>query len=136
MAKVLIVDDSELFRRICAEFLKMDGHEIRMARNGRETLDVVRSEHPDILFLDIMMPGMDGYEVCREIKGDPDTRDTIVIMLTALSESERFKSYQAGADLHITKPIQSRRLREMVRQLEEHKKKNGDLGDLRMLPLG
>ena len=133
MAKVLIVDDSELFRRICAEFLKMDGHDILTARNGKETLALVQSEHPDIVLLDIMMPGMDGYEVCREIKDDPETQDTVVIMLTALSEGERFKSYQAGADKHITKPIQSRRLRDMVRQLEEYRRKDGGIGPLRTL---
>jgi two-component system cell cycle response regulator len=117
MAKVLIVDDNESFRRLNAEFIKMDGHEVLTARNGRETIDLVRQEHPDILLLDIMMPGIDGYEICRSIKSDPDTQETMVVMITALPPSERFKSYQAGADEHITKPIQSRQLRDLVRRL-------------------
>ena len=126
MAKVLIVDDNESFRRLNAEFIKMDGHQVLTARNGRETLDLVRRERPDVLLLDIMMPGIDGYQICRSIKSDPDTQETMVIMITALPLSERFKSYQAGADEHITKPIQARQLRDLVRRLIARKKQGGD----------
>ena len=122
MAKVLIADDNEAFRALNAEFLKMDGHQVLTARNGRETLDLVQEEHPDILLLDIMMPGIDGYEICRQIKGDPETQDTVVVMLTALPLSERFKSFQAGADEHISKPIRSRQLRDAIRQLAARKR--------------
>jgi CheY-like chemotaxis protein len=119
MANVLIVDDSEAFRRLNAEILKMDGHQVLMARNGRETLELVRSERPDILLLDIMMPGLDGFEVCRELKGDPVTRGTVVVMVTALSESVRYRALQAGADEYVTKPITSRKMRDLVRTLTE-----------------
>jgi CheY-like chemotaxis protein len=121
MAKVLIADDSEAFRRLNAEILKMDGHQVLMARNGRETLELVRSERPDILLLDIMMPGLDGFEVCRELKGDPVTRGTLVVMVTALSESVRYRALQAGADEYVTKPITSRKMRDLVRTLTEHR---------------
>lgn len=117
MAKVLIIDDNVSFRRLNAEFLKLDGHEVLTADTGDGALDLVRRERPDILLLDIMMPGMDGYETCRQIKSDPQTEDTIVVMLTALPQSERFKSYQAGADEHVTKPLPSRELRDLVRRL-------------------
>jgi two-component system cell cycle response regulator len=117
MAKVLIVDDSEGFRRLNAELLKMDGHQVLMARNGRETLELVRSERPDILLLDIMMPGIDGYQVCQQVKEDPATQRTIVVMISALSPSARFKSLQAGADEHLTKPISARAMRDLVRSL-------------------
>lgn len=123
MAKVLIVDDSESFRRLNAEFIKMDGHEVITARSGRETVGLVRQERPDILLLDIMMPGIDGYQICKQIKSDAEIQDTVVIMLTALPASARFKSFQAGADEHITKPIQSRQLRDMVRRLAEQKRR-------------
>lgn len=126
MAKVLIVDDSESFRRLNAEFLKLDGHQVLTASNGRETLDLVRQERPDILLLDIMMPGIDGYEICRQIKSDSDTQDTVVIMLTALPPSTRFKSMQAGADEHVTKPIESRKLRDMIRQLAVQRRRDSD----------
>ena len=125
MAKVLIVDDNEAFRRLNAEFIKMDGHTVLTARNGRETLDLVRQEHPDILLLDVMMPGIDGYKICRKVKSDPETQDTMVVMVTALPPHERFKSFQAGADEHITKPLQSRQLRDLVRRLVA-RKKQGD----------
>jgi two-component system alkaline phosphatase synthesis response regulator PhoP len=125
MAKVLIVDDSEAFRRLNAELLKMDGHQVLMARNGRETLDLVRTERPDILLLDIMMPGIDGYQVCRQIKGDPDLKATIVVMVTAISQSARYRSLQAGADQHITKPISAREMREMVRSFAQRKTGDG-----------
>ena len=122
MAKVLIVDDSEAFRRLNAEILKMDGHQVLMARDGRETLDLVRSERPDVILLDIMMPGLDGFDVCRELKGDPTTRDTMVVMVTALSESARYRAIQAGADGYVTKPITSREMRDLVRTLTERAK--------------
>lgn len=117
MAKVLIVDDNEAFRRLNAEFLKMDGHQVFSARNWRETLELVRQEHPEIILLDVMMPGMDGYDICRQIKSDPETAETVVVMVTALPPSERFKSFQAGAAEHITKPIQARELRDLIRRL-------------------
>ncbi len=126
MAKVLIVDDNDAFRRLCAEFIKFDGHQVLTARSGRETVPLVRQERPDILLLDIMMPGVDGYEVCRQIKSDPEIKDTMVVMLTALPPNERFKSFQAGADDHITKPIESRRLRDLVRRLVERKGRGED----------
>jgi DNA-binding response OmpR family regulator len=122
MAKVLIVDDSEAFRRLNAEILKMDGHQVLMARDGRETLDLVRSERPDIILLDIMMPGLDGFEVCQELKRDPATRGTMVVMVTALSESARYRAIQAGADEYVTKPIPSREMRALVRALAERTK--------------
>ena len=122
MAKVLIVDDSEAFRRLNAEILKMDGHQVLMARNGRETLDLARSERPDIILLDIMMPGLDGFEVCQELKGDPATRGAMVVMVTALSESARHRAIQAGADEYVSKPISSREMRDLVRTLTERMK--------------
>jgi CheY-like chemotaxis protein len=122
MVKVLIVDDSEAFRRLNAEILKMDGHQVLMARNGRETLDLVRSERPDIILLDIMMPGLDGFEVCQALKDDPATRGMMVVMVTALSESVRHRAIQAGADGFVTKPISSREMRDLVRTLTERTK--------------
>jgi CheY-like chemotaxis protein len=72
-----------------------------------------------------MMPGTDGYEICRQIKDDPSTQDTMVIMITALPPSERFKSMQAGADEHISKPIESRQLRDMIKRLAAHHEHRG-----------
>ncbi|MBN1640192.1 MAG: response regulator [Anaerolineae bacterium] len=120
MATVLIVDDNQSFRQLNAEFLRMDGHRVLTASNGRETLELVRRERPDIVLLDIMMPGIDGYEICREIKADPETARTVVVMVTALPSSARYKSLQAGADEHVSKPVASRDLRAIVNRWSGH----------------
>jgi len=120
MAKVLIVDDNEAFLELNAAFLSLDGHTVLTSDNAGETLDLVRKEHPDIVLLDVVMPGIDGYRVCRQIKEDPATCDTLIVMMTALPASSRAHSREAGADAYVAKPIPSRELREIVQQLAEH----------------
>ncbi len=120
MAKVLIIDDNEAFLELNAAFLSLDGHTVLTSDNAQETLKLVREERPDILLLDIVMPSMDGYQVCQQIKEDPATCDTLVVMMTALPASSRARSREAGADAHIAKPIPSRELREIIQQLAEH----------------
>lgn len=119
MAKVLIVDDNEAFLELNAAFLSLDGHTVLISESASETLDLVREERPDIVLLDIVMPGMDGYQVCQQIKADPATCHTLVVMMTALPASSRVRSREAGADAYIAKPIPSRELREIVQQLAE-----------------
>jgi CheY-like chemotaxis protein len=119
MAKVLIVDDNKAFLELNAAFLSLAGHTVLTCDNGQQTLDLVREERPDIVLLDIVMPNMDGYQVCRQIKEDPATRDTLVVMLTALPGSSRVHSREAGADAYIAKPVPSRQLREIVQELVE-----------------
>jgi len=118
---VLIVDDNEAFLELNAAFLSLDGHAVLTSDNARETLDLVRKEHPDIVLLDIVMPGVDGYQVCRQIKDDPATRDTLIVMMTALPASSRAHSREAGADAYIAKPIASQELRAIVQRLAEHR---------------
>jgi CheY-like chemotaxis protein len=117
MAKVLIVDDNRAFLELNAAFLSLDGHQVLTTDSAQETLDLVRKQRPDIVLLDIVMPGMDGYQVCREIKEDPATRDTLVVMMTALAGSSRTHSREAGADAYIAKPVPSRELRETIQAL-------------------
>ena len=121
MAKVLIVDDNEAFLELNAAFLSLDGHAVLTSDDARKTLDLVRKEQPDIVLLDIVMPGMDGYQVCRQIKDDPATRDTLIVMMTALPASSRAHSREAGADAYLAKPIPSQELREIVQRLAEHR---------------
>jgi two-component system cell cycle response regulator len=116
MAKVLVVDDRETFRTLNAKILELDGHHVTTAGSGRNALTIIRTEHPDIVLLDVMMPGMDGYQVCRQIKQDPETRDIIVVMLTAIPQDTSSRSFQAGADGHISKPISPTEMRDLVRQ--------------------
>mgnify|MGYP000926557871 FL=1 len=102
---ILIVDDTPINIRMLSELL-MDEHEILFATNGEDGLKRALHERPDLILLDIMMPGMDGYEVCRRLKDDPVTRDIPVIFVTALGqEADETKGLALGAIDYITKPI-------------------------------
>jgi DNA-binding response OmpR family regulator len=104
--KILIADDNENIRDALTYLLEDEGYALSMAKDGSDALKKVREFHPDILFLDIMMPEMNGYEVCRVIKNDPKLKITYVIMLTAkgqVAEQERGK--EVGADEYIVKPF-------------------------------
>lgn len=104
--KILIADDNENIREALTYLLEDEGYKLSLAKDGAETLEKVRDIHPHILFLDIMMPVMNGYEVCKVIKNDPELKDIYVIMLTAkgqVAEQERGRS--AGADEYIVKPF-------------------------------
>ena len=106
--KVLIVDD-EPFNRILLQEIFEESHpeyELLMAENGQAALDIVLQEFPDLILLDIMMPGMDGYEVCAELKKDESVQHIPVILITALEEThQKVKGFEAGAVDYIVKPI-------------------------------
>ncbi len=104
--KILIADDNENIREALTYLLEDEGYKLSLAKDGSDTLRKVREFRPDILFLDIMMPEINGYEVCRIIKSDPAIKNTYVIMLTAkgqVAEQERGK--EVGADEYIVKPF-------------------------------
>ncbi len=104
--KILIADDNENIREALTYLLEDEGYKIRLAKDGADALKQTRELRPDILFLDIMMPVMNGYDVCRAIKTDPELKDIYVIMLTAkgqVAEQERGKD--AGANEYIVKPF-------------------------------
>lgn len=104
--KILIADDNENFREALTCLLEDEGHALLLAKDGAEALRKVREGAPDIVFLDIMMPEINGYDVCRTIKNDPDLNKTYVIMLTAkgqVNEQERCK--EIGADEYVVKPF-------------------------------
>ena len=104
--KILIADDNENIREALTYLLEDEGYKLWLAKDGAETLTKARDIRPDILFLDIMMPVMNGYEVCKIIKNDPALKGIYVIMLTAkgqVAEQERGRS--AGADEYIVKPF-------------------------------
>ncbi len=114
MAKVLIVDDQDTFLRINAKILQLDGHQVWTAHNGREALEIARREQPDIVLLDLMMPGMDGYEVSRQIKADPQTAQATVVIVSALPAQKRALLHQAGVEEYVVKPILGTELRGLV----------------------
>jgi two-component system alkaline phosphatase synthesis response regulator PhoP len=109
MPTVLIVDDEQHIRLLIEqtlEELEDDGVELLTASDGEEALDVVANHHPDLVFLDVMMPKRNGFEVCRVIKDDPATAATTVILLTAKGQAyDREQGMDAGADQYLTKPF-------------------------------
>jgi len=84
---ILVVDDSELNRMMMESFIDPLGHQVIQAADGREALQQVQSIQPDLILLDVMMPEMDGFEVCRQLKSDPKTRGIPVIIITALDKT-------------------------------------------------
>lgn len=103
--RVLVVDDRPKTAQAMADFLTMEGYQVTVAHDGPEALDEIQHQDPDLVLLDVMMPGMDGYEVCRRIKSDPATLFLPVVLITALKEpEERVKGVKAGADDFISKP--------------------------------
>lgn len=109
--KVLIVDDSDVNLRLISILLKNNGFHYELAHNGIEALEKTKEFPPDLIMLDIMMPEMDGYEVCRRLKADPSTQNIPVIMVTALSDKDsRIEGLKAGANDFITKPFDSAEL--------------------------
>ena len=104
--RVLVVDDEPDNRELHRTLLEMKGHTVFDAGNGAEALDMVKDALPDVILLDVMMPEMDGYEVCRRLKGDPETAPVPIIMVTALAgRSDRLEGIDAGANDFLTKPV-------------------------------
>ena len=106
MEKLLIADDEDSLRLLVSATLASEDYEILEAGNGTEALAIARSERPRVALLDVKMPGMDGLEVCRRIKGDPNLASVAVVMLTTASQAdERAAGAGAGADAYLTKPF-------------------------------
>ena len=106
-AHILVVDDDPNSREIVQTFLESRGYSVRTAANGEAALAAVQGQVPELILLDVMMPGMDGWEVARTLKDHADYADIRVVMMTARSDfSDKQKGLQAGADDYLVKPIQ------------------------------
>jgi two-component system, cell cycle response regulator len=117
-ARVLVVDDVDVNVRLLEAKLSSEYFTVITASSGEEALRLARSEHPDLILLDVMMPEMDGFEVCRRLKADPLTDEIPVVMVTALSEvADRVRGLQSGADDFLTKPVNDVALFARVRSL-------------------
>lgn len=104
--KVLLADDVELFLELEKTFLQRENVDLLVARDGREALEAARRERPDLILLDLYMPEMDGPDVCRAIKADPDIRATPVLMVTSGGREEELRRCRdSGCDAILTKPI-------------------------------
>ena len=117
-AKILVVDDTPKNVKLLADLLSVKGYAVATASSGLEALVKVETEKPDLVLLDVVMPEMSGYEVCRKIRENPETGILPVIMVTALDPGEeRIKGLDAGADDFLTKPINQAELLARVRSL-------------------
>jgi DNA-binding response OmpR family regulator len=119
MAKKILVADDEPSIVTALEFLlQRSGYEVRVARNGDEAMQAIEQAPPDLVLLDIMMPGRSGYEVCKRVRERADWRAIKIVMLTAKGrDAEVQKGLAMGADRYITKPFSTRELMDQVRTL-------------------
>jgi two-component system, OmpR family, alkaline phosphatase synthesis response regulator PhoP len=119
MPTVLIADDEQHIRLLIEqtlEELEDEGVELQTASDGETALDVVRSQRPGLVFLDVMMPKLNGFEVCRAIKADPALAGTTVVMLTAKGQAyDRQEGLASGADRYLTKPFDPDELLDIAR---------------------
>ena len=126
--RVLVVDDEEKNRTLLVRLLTVEGYDVVTAADGDAALKAVDQHSPDLIMLDVQMPGLDGFEVCRRIKADPATRLTPIVMVTAMNAREqRIASINAGADDFLGKPFDPAELRARVRSLLNLKRYTDDL---------
>lgn len=126
MEKILIADDEQLMRQLVVDFLKPEGYEILEAADGKEALDMYKEHHPDLVLLDVMMPGYDGWTVCREIRRESTVP---IMMLTAKGEEiDQLFAYDLGVDEYITKPCSPKILVAKIKALLRRTQKEGEGG--------
>ncbi len=134
MATVLIVDDEDDIRQILAYNLIKEGFTVMTASRGDEALELIYKQKPDLILLDVMMPGMDGIEVCEAIKANPANNSIIICFLTARSEDySQIAGLDVGGDDYVTKPIKPKvlisRVHALLRRIESPKQKKVELTD-------
>ena len=118
MHKILVVDDDPYILLSLEFLMKKEGFDVKVARNGTEALEIINKEMPVLVLLDIMMPDVDGYAICKHIKGSKKLKDIKVIFLSAKSKDmDVQKGYDLGASLYVTKPFSTRELMKQVKAL-------------------
>ena len=126
--RILVADDLEPNRNLLAGLLTREGYTVRTAVDGMEALAAIEHERPDLVLTDVLMPHMTGFELCRRLKGNPDTRLIPVVLVTSLKEREdRIEGINAGADDFLSKPVDPHELKARVRSLVRLKRFTDDL---------
>jgi two-component system, OmpR family, alkaline phosphatase synthesis response regulator PhoP len=119
--KLLIVDDEAHIRMLLEqtlEELEDDGVNFYSASNGEEAYEIIKTENPQLVFLDVMMPKMNGMEVCRKVKMELELKDVFIVLLTAKGqELDRQKGHEVGADLYMTKPFDPEAILEKAKEI-------------------
>ncbi len=127
MSRILVVDDEPKIVEMVRLYLERDGHDVSIARDGNEALARFRRDEPDLILLDLMLPGVDGVEVCRRVRRESATP---VIMLTARAEEgDKLLGLEVGADDYVTKPFSPRELAARVRAVLRRSEKRSALAD-------
>lgn len=116
MHTILVIDDDELVSRTLQRALKMYDYNVMVANSGTEGLQLARRHKPDLFVLDVVMPGTDGYQVCRQVRGDPILKETPILFLTAKSKDEdKIEGFRAGGDDYLSKPFNMEELQLRIR---------------------
>lgn len=116
--RIVVVDDEYFISRSLSFIFEKEGYKCFVASDGEMALEVIRREKPELVFLDIGMPKMDGYQVCKAIRRDQELKDTYIIMLTAMGQDvDQKASLEAGANEYMLKPFNPRLVREHVAEL-------------------
>mgnify|MGYP003594354035 CR=1 FL=1 len=118
MKKILVVDDDPYILMSLEFLMKKEGYDVKVARNGTEALEIIDREMPVLVLLDIMMPDVDGYAICKQVKASKKLKHINIVFLSAKSrETDIQKGYDLGASLYVTKPFSTRDLMKQVKQL-------------------
>ena len=137
MSYLLVVDDHDDLRMAVCQLLRMAGHEVAAAKDGPQALASVNEREPDLIVLDLWMPGMSGFEVCRALKRNPFTARIPILMLTAQSDVDhKVEGFEAGADEYLAKPFEPRELQARVAALLRLVQREGERNPSSGLPGG
>jgi len=119
--KILIVEDNIVILTMQKQIFEMEGYEIVTAQEGMDALKKIHDETPDVVLLDVNIPGMNGFELCRQIKENSDLKDIIVVMISAVyySDEDAKKGMAMGADAYFTKPYENEVLQSKIKELIE-----------------
>ena len=129
--RVLVVDDDPHIRRILTLNFEDEGYEVSIAADGDEATEMARTLHPDVMILDVMMPGCDGFSVLRALRASPQTDDIPVVLLSAkASDDEVFAGWQSGADSYVTKPFEVDEVLRLVARIAAEAAATADEGAL------